>query len=199
MIKVNLAGSKKKESPKAGASIALPRSVTPILLILIVLGAAAVGYSWYSTLTDDAARLDEQINTLEARRLQLEAVIKQDQIYESRKKMLENRVRIIETLQKNQVSPVFVLDQLADAVQRTQFVWLSSLDQKDAVLSMSGTGTSLNAIADFYTNLNASGYFRNIDLGPSQENSGNFSFSLRCEFSPPRTSLPDVRSTRGGD
>ena len=66
-------------------------------------------------------------------------------------------------LQKNQVSPVLALDQLAEAVERTQYVWLSSLDQKDAMLNMSGTGTSLNAIADFYTNLNATGYFKNID------------------------------------
>jgi Tfp pilus assembly protein PilN len=107
--------------------------------------------------------------------------------YEKRKKMLEARVQIIEALLKNQVSPVMALDQLAEAVERTHFVWLSNLDQREAILNMNGTSTSLNAIADFYTNLNATGYFKNIDIGPSQESSGNFTFSLKCEFAPPRS------------
>ena len=97
---------------------------------------------------------------------------------------------MIEGLQKNQVSPVLALDQLAEAVQKTQFVWLSSLEQKDVMLNMTGTGTSLNAIADFYSNLNATGYFKNIDLGQTQESSGNFTFSLKCEFAPPRNPVP---------
>ena len=102
------------------------------------------------------------------------------------RKLVENRVKVIEGLQKNQVSPVLALDQLADAIQQTQFVWLSSLEQKDVILNMAGTGTSLNAIADFYSNLNATGYFKNIDIGQTQETGGNFTFSLKCEFAPPR-------------
>jgi Tfp pilus assembly protein PilN len=147
---------------------------------------------WYSGLTTQSENLTIEIKALEDRRAALEAVIKQDQIYEARKKMLETRVKVIEGLQRNHVSPVLALDQLAEAVERTQYVWLSSLDQRDAVLSMSGTGTSLSAIADFYTNLNATGYFRNVDLGPSQESGGNFTFSLKCEFAPPRSTATIV-------
>ena len=153
---------------------------------MIVLGFAGGGYWWYSSLSSQSADLDQQIQTLERRKAQLEAVIKQDQVYESRKKLVENRVRVIEGLQKNQVSPVLALDQLAEAVQKTTYIWLSSLEQKDVMLNMTGTGTSLSAIADFYTNLNATGYFKNIDLGQTQESSGNFTFSLKCEFAPPR-------------
>src|SRR5262249_53534837 len=83
--------------------------------------------------------------------------------------------------------PVLALDQLSEAVERTQYVWLASLDQRDAVLNLSGTGTSLDAIADFYSNLNATGYFKNVDQGPAaQDSAGNWNFSLRCEFAPPR-------------
>lgn len=185
MIKVNLAAVEKKPS-KASAKVAA-RNFTPLLLIVTAFGFAAAGFWWYSRLAGQAAALDEQIKQAEAQKAALEAVIKQDQIYEARKKALEHRVKVVESLQKNQVSPVFVLDQLAEAIDKTQFVWLSSLDQKDAILNMSGTGTSLNAIADFYSNLSATGYFRNIDLGPSQETAGNYTFSLKCEFSMPRT------------
>lgn len=195
MIKVNLVGIEKKKPRKAGIKIALPATFVPALLVVIVLSNGAGGYWWYSTLSGQSADLDQQIKGLEARKAALEAVIKQDQVYEGLKKTLETRVKIIEGLQKNQVSPVLVLDQLAEAVENTRYVWLSSLDQKEAVVNMSGIGTSLSAIADFYTNLGATGYFKNIDLGPSQENAGNFTFSLKCEFAPPRTPAARVEST----
>jgi len=190
MIKVNLAGARKK-SVGSGMSMpkfqfSMPSTITPILLILIALGFAGGGFWWYRGLNNESEDLTSRIARLEARRVELEAVIKQNQVYETRKKMLENRVKIIEGLQKNQLSPVIVLDQLAEAVERTQYVWLASLDQNNSVLSMTGTGTSLSAIADFYTNLYATGYFRSVDLGQSQESGGNYTFSLKCEFAPPR-------------
>ena len=185
MIKVNLIGSGRKKA-STGPKIALPANFTPILLVLIALGFVAGGYWWYRTLTGESTDLSKQIETLEKRKTDLDAVIKTEQIHEARKKTLENRVKVIEGLQRNQTSPVLALDQLAEAVQRTQYIWLSSLDQRDAVLNMSGTATSLNAIADFYSNLYATGYFKGVDVGTTQEAAGNFTFSIKCEFAPPR-------------
>jgi len=190
MIKVNLAGTAKKKTAKAGTKIARQSSMTPILLLLIVLGSAGFGYWWYSDLTGQSQNLDSQIQSAQAQKAALEAVIKQDQVYETRKKALENRVKIIEGLQRNQVSPVVALDVLSEAIDKTQYVWLSSLDQSNAIFSMTGIGTSLLAIADFYSNLQATGYFKNIDVMNAQDAQGNFTFSLRCEFSPPRISAP---------
>ena len=185
MIRVNLRGHKQ---PKSAAKFVSPKNYTPVLLLAVALGFAGYGYWWYSSLTNQVADLDNQIK--QAQKAGLDNVIKQDQIYEARKKALENRVKVIEGLQRNQVSPVMALDQLSEAVQRTQFVWLSNLDQNNAILTMNGVGTSLNAIADFYTNLTATGYFKNIDVSNAQDSAGNFVFSLKAEFSPPRTAAP---------
>ena len=166
--------------------ISLPTNVTPIVLLLIVLGSAGGGYWWYSDLSTREAERDSQIQQAEAQKALLDNVIKQDQIYEARKKAIENRVKVIEGLQRNQVSPVVALDVLSDAVNRTQYVWLSSLDQNNVVFTMAGLGTSLLAIADFYTNLERTGYFRNIDVTNATDSAGNFTFSLKCEFAPPK-------------
>jgi Tfp pilus assembly protein PilN len=184
MIKVNLVGTSRKKA-KAGVKLALPTSSMPIILMVIVLGSAGFGYWWYSTVTGESARLDSEIQTAQARKAQLEAVIKQDKIYEARKKALENRVKIIEGLQKNQVSPIVALDVLSQAIDKTEYVWLSSLDQNNAVFTMSGLSTSLLAIADLYSNLQATGHFKNIDVSNAQDSQGNFTFALKCEFSPP--------------
>jgi Tfp pilus assembly protein PilN len=200
MIKVNLVGTtKKKAVAKPSMKVSMPTSFTPVLLLLVFAGSAAGGYLWWSSLTHQSEGLSQQIRGLEARKTALDAVIKQDQVYATAKKKLENRVKIVENLSKNQISPVLLLDQLAEAVERTQWVWLQSLDQKDALLSINGTGTSLNAIADFYTNLNATGYFKNVDLGTAQELSGNYTFSLKCEFAPPRNASIGTSAAAGGN
>lgn len=198
MIKVNLIGASRKKAKK-GIKLPIPTGGMPILLILIVLGSAAYGYWWYTTVAGESARLDTEIQAAQARKAQLDEVIKQDQVFEARKKALENRVKVIEGLQRNQVSPVVALDVLSRAIDRTEYVWLSTLDQNNAVLTMSGLGTSLLAIADFYSNLQATGYFKNIDVSNAQDSSGNFTFALKCEFSPPRLPAAPPAAPTGGN
>jgi hypothetical protein len=50
---------------------------------------------------------------------------------------------------------------------------------------MAGTGTSVNAIADFVSNLEGTGYFKNINLQNAQDSAGNYTFSMTCEFALP--------------
>ncbi len=200
MIKVNLTGAKRKKVVKTGAKLAMPANAMPIVLGLIVVASIAYGVWTYMALTSRSEELTGQIAQAEAQKAQLEAIIKQDQIYEARKKALENRVKVIEGLKRNQVSPVVSLDILSEAIERTQYVWLSNLDQNNTVLTMSGTGTSVNAIADFVSNLEATGYFRNINLVNAQDSQGNFTFAMSCEFSPPvRPSAPETAVPAGGN
>ena len=198
MIKVNLIGETRKKSSSSAAriTIAMPKNVMPLVLGLVVAGAVLGGYFWYSSLSGSLAQLDREIASAQAQKAALDAVIKQDQVYETRKKTLETRIKVVEGLKRNQVNPVLAMDVLSDAIDQTQFVWLSNLDQNNATLSMSGTGTSLNAIADFVANLERSGYFRNPDLANATDSAGNFVFSLKCEFAPPGTS---PAATSGGN
>src|SRR5881392_2465083 len=109
MIKVNLSGTGTKKQVKAGFKLAMPATLTPIVLVLIILGSAGGGYWWYSSLSNQASDLNMKIAQLEAQKAALDSVIKQDQVFESRKKLLEARVKVIEGLQKNQISPVIAL------------------------------------------------------------------------------------------
>jgi len=200
MIKVNLSGTARKKSAKAGMKFAMPASATPVVLVLIILGSAVGGYWWWSSLDKQIAGLDTKIKQHEAQKTALENIIKQDQVFEARKKDLENRVKIIKGLQRNQVSPIMALDQLAEAIGKTNYVWLSGLSQNNAVLSLSGIGTSYDAVASLITNLNVSGYFKNVDLvGPVAESAPYVTFSLKCEFSPPLRAAPAAQPAAGGN
>jgi len=199
MIKVNLIGASRKKTAKARSSIAVPANVMPAVLVFIVVAAGATGYLWYSSLAKQTSDLDSKISALQAQKTSLDTVIKQDQIYESRKKALESRIKVIEGLKRNQVNPILALDVLSDAIGKTQYVWLSQLDQNNAILSMSGVGTSLNAIADFYANLENTGYFHSLDLANATDAAGNFTFSLKCEFKAPAPKTDAPAAASGGN
>jgi Tfp pilus assembly protein PilN len=194
MIRVNLGGSTSKKpaaaagkpvTPKASRSGGVSNNMMPAVNLLIIVAAAVVGYFYYSQLAAESADLTNEISQLQQQQSQLDAIIKQNQIHEVRKKALESRIRIIEDLRKNQLSPVVVLDALADAIDRTKFVWLSSLSQNNTTFSMAGTGTSIDALSEFVANLKATGYFRNINLARFTDARGNYTFSMTCEFAPP--------------
>jgi Tfp pilus assembly protein PilN len=152
---------------------------------MILVGTAVAGYFWYSSLASQSAELTNRIGALQEEEKKLDVIIKQNKIYETRKVQLEKRVQVIEDLKRNQLSPVVVLDALDEAIDRTRYVWLSSLSQNNTTISMAGTGTSVDTLSDFVGNLKSTGYFHNINLVRFDDARDNYTFSLTCEFSPP--------------
>jgi Tfp pilus assembly protein PilN len=186
MIRVNLIGGPKKAAAaKSGISLQVPTAILPLVWVGLVVGATLYGYSWYSDLVGQQEQLGSQISAAQAQIAQLQSVIDADALYEQRKQMLEDRIAAIEDLQRNQMSPVVTLDILSQAISPTEYVWLNQLGQNESQVTMSGVGTSLNAIADFETSLEDTGYFRNIVLANAQDSQGLFTFSMSCEFTPP--------------
>lgn len=190
MIRVNLAGVPKKPAGQAkGSGFAVPTNLLPVVWIAILLGAAAVGYFWYSSLSSQRASLDDQLSAAREQLAGLQSVIAENELYEARREMLAERIGTIQSLQRDQVSPVVLLDELSEAITPIQYVWLSQFGQNDTTVTMAGFGTSVNAIADFVTSLENTGYFRNINLVNAQDTDGNFAFQMICDFVPPAVSV----------
>jgi type IV pilus assembly protein PilN len=185
MIRVNLSGNQKKAAVKAVAAPSGPSNTLPLIHLGILVTTAVAGYLWYNSLNAESTALTNRVAALQEEQKKLDDIIKQDKLYEARKIALENRIRVIEDLKKNQLSPVVVLDALDEAIDRTRFVWLSSLTQNNANISMAGTGTSVDTLSDFVANLKSTGYFRNINLARFDDSKGNYTFNLTCEFAPP--------------
>ena len=200
MIRVNLSGTSKKPVVKAPkATGGAPTAVSPLVHLMILVAAAVGGYVWYASLTAEASELTTRIGALQEEQKKLDVIIKQDQVYEARKAALESRIRVVEDLRKNQLSPIVVLDALADAIDRTQYVWLSSLSQKDTTFSMAGTGSSVIALTDFLTNLKATGFFPNPNLSRFEDSKGNYTFTMQAEFTPPTPSSPAQPKEKGAN
>lgn len=160
MIKINLIG---KERPEPGAAAAERQTRTALLFGLIVVATlAGLGWWWFMLGKEIADLKTKREQAIEEKK-RLESVIKEVEGYEAQKKALETKVQVIDDLKRGQTGPVHMLDQISKNLP--DFLWLEKMSQGGGnVLRLEGRATSYNAIADFITNLDRSGYFVNIGV-----------------------------------
>ena len=189
MIRINLLG---RARPKA-ARQAVPLEATLQVVFFMAALVVAFGvlyYNWHSTNAQiTEVRLHIQKQTGEKARLeQLKAQVNE---FERQKTVLQQRINIIEELQRNRTGGQELLDAVANTVVRTDTLWLTSLSRQGNALTILGTAGSINAVANFITQLEHSGYFNQIEIKESVQDSKTaaiqtFTFTLTAQFSLPQ-------------
>ena len=191
MIRINLLGGAKPKGKK-GPAISMPSfefgnlggpmiQVAGVLLIAVAINA---GY-WY--------QLDREKKSIEVKARVAEQ--KNRELAEIKAKYLERqkqadsykrRVDVIDQLRANQTGPVNLLSTIGDTVNSTEAVWLNSLQDQCASVAIDGTALSSDAVANLISNLQKTGFFRNIEIKESYQDEGvkdmqAFQFTLTCE------------------
>jgi type IV pilus assembly protein PilN len=191
MIRINLLGGAKPKGKK-GPAISMPSfefsnlggpmiQVAGVLLIAVAINA---GY-WY--------QLDREKKSIEVKARVAEQ--KNRELAEIKAKYLERqkqadsykrRVDVIDQLRANQTGPVNLLSTIGDTVNSTEAVWLTSMQDQGANVAIDGTALSSDAVANLISNLQKTGYFRNIEIKETSQDSAvkdmqAFQFTLTCE------------------
>lgn len=191
MIRINLLGSPKPKGKK-GPAISMPSfdfgnlggPILQVAVVLLIAGAANAGY-WYR-LDREKSSIEVEMRAAEQKNRTL-ADIKVK--YLERQKQAEaykRRVDVIDQLRKDQTGPVSLLSMIADTVNGTEAVWLNSMQDQGANVAIDGTALSSDAVANLITNLQKTGFFRNIEIKESYQDEGvkdmqAFQFTLTCE------------------
>ncbi|MEN8223564.1 MAG: PilN domain-containing protein [Acidobacteriota bacterium] len=193
MIKVNLLSPEKKDvTPGAGATetftddtreskVSVPAIIGASVLTFFIIGGMYFLQS--NKLTDVKNNLEER----RARLVELEDVLQTLKTLENTKKILKNKVDIIQSLNSRKQVAVKMMDQLSRALP--EMVWLSNMKFNNNTVSLVGSALSNNLVADFINNLKSTNYFSNIKFKDSirKKKSGVdvFDFRLNCTFSDP--------------
>lgn len=185
MIRINLLGLVR---PKIKAkAVPLESKLQGLFLALaVVLAGIWLGVHWY-TLRDRVKTLDTDIARKTADKTRMGQLQKEIDQFDRRKKLLQSRVDVIESLRKGQAGPYQLLDQLGSIVNRTDSLWLTSIEQKGTKLSIDGQAVSINSVANFISNLKRSGLFKEVEIKESFQDDKlpgvtNFVFSLSAEL-----------------
>ncbi len=98
---------------------------------------------------------------------QLTEQVKQVQDFERRKKLLEDKNRIIDQLEKSRMGPVKVLDHVSQSLEPLK-VWLTKLGMSSNTVEVEGKAVSNDDVVEFVNNLRRTDYFTDINLQESK-------------------------------
>jgi type IV pilus assembly protein PilN len=200
MIRINLLGSPKPKSSKKASAVSLPTIDTgnlfgpavKVAAVVIIAGVFNVAY-WYQ-LDREKKSIDTQMRQAEQKNREL-ADIKAK--YLERQKQADaykRRVDVIDQLRKGQNGyPVNLLATIGATVNSTDAVWLTSLQDQGPNVAIDGMALSNDAVANLISNLQKTGFFKNIEIHESIQDDQvkdmqAFQFTLTCEKAPEKAS-----------
>ena len=168
MIRINLLG---QERPKTtGPSIPLESSLRLVLFVAALILAVVVLFVMYHQKSNELAAINTRIASLQSEKTRLQQVKAEVQQFEQQKSVLQQRINVIETLQANRSGGQQLLQMVANTVGRSDALWLTSLERKGDNLNLTGEAASINAIANFITQMKRSGYFDKVEIQSAIEN-----------------------------
>jgi Tfp pilus assembly protein PilN len=192
MIRINLLGTAKAKSKK-GPAVTMPSfegvgnvggPLIQVAAVLLIAGALNFGY-WYQL---DRERKSIEVQTRLADQKNRELADIKVRYLERQKQAdaYKRRVDVIDQLLTNQTGPVNLLAMIGDTVNGTEAVWLNSMQDQGASVAIDGMALSSDAVANLISNLQKTGYFRNVEIKESYQDDSvkdmqAFQFTLTCE------------------
>jgi type IV pilus assembly protein PilN len=177
MIKINLL----RETVSPRKKWTFDRSKIGVYSAVVLLLAWGSMGSWYWYLFAQRQDYTTQAEELQAENERLQAAKKQLDKYEEQKRLLSERIAVVERLQANQKGPVNLLNALLASIPVAPKLWLTNLSQKDTVINLEGQALDVPSIADFMASLGATRPFKRVELDYWEENQDRIKFELTCE------------------
>ena len=192
MIRINLLGIPKPKNKRGAAAAAAPTieigevgSPKVKVLVALMLAVAINGGYWYQ-LDLKSVNIAAKMKVAEQQNREL-SVVKAK--YLERQKQADNykhRVDVIDQLRAAQSGPSTLLNTIGDTVNGTEAVWLNSMKDQGSNISIQGMALSTDAVANLITNLQKTGFFKNIEIKETYQDEQvkdmqAFQFELTCE------------------
>jgi type IV pilus assembly protein PilN len=193
MIRINLLGAPKPKSGKKGAAVSMPSfeggggGGSPILqvaAVVIIFGLVNAGY-WYR-LDSEKKSIAVKMQVAEQKNRELADIKARYMERQRQADAYKRRVDVIDNLRSHQRGPVDLLAMIGETVNGTEAVWLNSMQDQGASVAIDGMALSNDAVANLISNLQKTGFFRNIEIKESIQDEQikdmqAFQFTLTCE------------------
>jgi type IV pilus assembly protein PilN len=155
MIRINLLVAReerKKESIRKEATV---------FVLVMVLVLAGIGFvQWMSSRHRE--EIMTQIRDSKAELKRLEVIKREINKAKANKKILQEKLNIIETLNKNRTRPIQIMSFVASRIPEK--MWLKSMDKNGQKLTLQGIALDDETIANFMTKLQKARVFAGVEL-----------------------------------
>jgi Tfp pilus assembly protein PilN len=189
MIRINLLGQPRPRKARTGGAPMEGAFQAVFIIIALVVGFGALAVHYFQ-MKSEQNRLQEQITAATAERTRLQGVKSEVDRRTQEKAALKQRIDVIEQLQRSRTGGQELLDALANTVGRVDELWMTKVTKKGNTLEMVGAADSLNAVANFITELKRSGYYDKIEIKETKQDDQHpavttFLFTLTADFTLP--------------
>lgn len=151
------------------------------MLLVVTIIACIV---WSATVSSRVDDRKQQIAQKRNELKQLDKIIGEVNEFTTKKKELEEKLKIIEQLRKGKTGPVKALDDLATEIPNR--VWLQEVTEQNGAVTVKGIAIDHEDVSAFMKSLQKSKYFSGINLQFSKVQSGTRSeqqlyiFEITC-------------------
>ncbi|MCK5056494.1 MAG: PilN domain-containing protein [Candidatus Aminicenantes bacterium] len=190
MIKVNLLSPGKKEVAPGKPSAAFveeekePKVNMGAILAAVLITVGIIGYLYLSQ-SSELHRKQSLLSEKQARKAELDKVLKTVAKLESTKLKLDKKVKIIQELKNKQKAAVRMMDEISQSLPDN--VWLTRLTFNRELVNLEGQASTNDLVADFIHNMKASNFFYGEKFNGSTRRvivgTEIFSFKLSIRFS----------------
>lgn len=190
MIRINLLG---RTRPKAQrTTVPIEATLQYVLLVIALVVSLGALYGHYLLLDRENTKVAAHIQKQMGEKARLEQLKQQVENFEKQRAVLQQRIGVVEELQRNRTGGQELLEAIANTVSRTDTLWLISVERKGDALTINGSAGSINAVANYITQLKRSGYFQTVEIKESHQDESNkavqiFVFSLTAQFGLPQS------------
>jgi len=189
MIRINLLGQPRPRKTRTGGAPMEGAFQAIFIIVAIVVGFGALAVHYFQ-MRSDLNKLRDQVTSLTTERTRLQSIKSEVDRRQQEKAALKQRIDVIEQLQRNRTGGEELLNALANTVNRVDELWLTKVTKKGNSLEMYGTADSLNAVANYITELKRSGYYDKVEIKETKQDEKvagvtTFTFSLTADFTLP--------------
>ncbi|WP_447979925.1 PilN domain-containing protein [Candidatus Nitrospira bockiana] len=159
MIRINLLPAPRTKGGKRQWDVRL-EVFSALAVVILVVGA---WFFYGELLEDEIATKQIEKQDKEKQLALLKEKVKQVQDFEQKKKLLEDKNRIIDELEKSRAGPVRVLDYVSQSLEPLN-IWLVRMTIKGNMVEVEGKALTNDDVVEFVNNLRRSDYFSTIRL-----------------------------------
>lgn len=163
MIEINLLTPHRAKKTKRKVEI---QSQLIIVVAVCLLTLSICGFFW-GRLNDRVSVLKSKTTVLSAELAQLKTKVEEVKDYERNKKVVQEKIEIIDQLRKNQSVPVHLLDEISKSLPER--AWITSLSESRGSIELDGKAVTNNDIVEFIDNLRKSSFFGDVHILESRK------------------------------
>lgn len=155
MIRINLLpvrAEKKKESIRQQISIGL------LLIFFVVIVMVFLQLS----LSRSISSIQAELSNVESEIGKYKQLLKEVSEYKGQKKVMEEKIKVIEQLEKNRQGPLLLLEEMSSSIPDS--AWLEKMQEKGKFIEITGFAVDNETIADFMERLEDAKGFERVEL-----------------------------------